>query len=152
MTIRLQMTGEKIKFLGLHITPRIPLLPSWLVVTFQSPLSKYYKPRCGAKHPQIQENYSYFSDAHKMESPRFHHSSLLHSFVSFSSFLFEASAMLREKRNGGVWGQWEANGGVGGSGRLLATCCRYYTLLVGQAWPCSLGALNSKIPRERGSG
>lgn len=52
--------------------------------------------------------------------------------------------MLREKRNGGV-----CLGAVGG---CLLHAAGTYALSVGQAWPCSLGALNSKIPGERGSG
>lgn len=72
-----------------------------------SHLSKYCKPRCGAEHSQTQGNYSYFSDAHKMESARVCHflSSIL---LSLSRLSFLTSATLREKRNGGVWGQWEA--------------------------------------------
>lgn len=52
--------------------------------------------------------------------------------------------MLREKRNGGV-----CLGAVGG---CLLHAAGTHVLSVGQAWPCSLGALNSKIPGERRSG
>lgn len=40
-------------------------------------------------------------------------------------------------------------GAVGG---CLLHAAGMYTLLVGQAWPCTLAALNSKLPVELGSG